>query len=228
MPRAPPSPGQFHFFVWDGERTLENAEANTIHFDDDQSPMRLFQKLRENPEFRMQFADRVQQQLLGDGALTQRHAAERFQAWIARLDTPIVAESARWGDYRRDVHPYKVGPYFLHTREEHWRPETRRIIEQFFPRRPQAILKQFRRENLYPKIDPPVAQVKEGKLEFGTTSAAVYYTLDGTDPRLPGGKISSSAKKYEGPAPITSSVSVKARTLAGAAETGEWSALVEF
>jgi hypothetical protein len=224
--RNPADP--FHFFVWDGERTLENFEANTLAFDDDQSPVRLFQKLRENPEFRMQFGDRVQRHLFGDGALTPRHAADRFHTWSSRLENPIVAESARWGAYRRDVHPYKVGPYLLYTRDEHWRPEIRRITEQFFPHRTEVVLRQFRRENLYPKIDPPSGEVKDGKIEFTATSASIYYSIDGNDPRAPAGQLSPSARKYDGPVSRTGSVSVKARALAGDPGTGEWSTLIEF
>lgn len=221
-------PGPFHFFVWDGERTLENVEADTVQLDDDQSPLRLFQKLRENPEFRMEFADRVQRSLFGEGALTPQHATERFQSWANRLDQAIVAESARWGDYRRDVHPYKVGPYLLYTRDEHWRPEIQRVMQQFFPHRGAVVIRQFRREHLYPKVDPPAGVGKDGQIEFGAGATVIYYTLDGSDPRRPGGKLSPSAKKYEGPAPLTGSVSLKARALAGVPQTGEWSALVEF
>lgn len=45
----------------------------------------------------------------------------------------MLAESARWGDYRRDVHPYKEGPYELYTRDTHWRPETQRLLQEYFP-----------------------------------------------------------------------------------------------
>jgi len=221
-------PGKYQFFVWDGERTLENAEASTLKFDDDQSPPRLFHKLRENAEFRMQFADRVQRHLLNDGALTPRRAADRFQAWANRIDTAIVAESARWGDYRRDAHPYKVGPYLLYTRDEHWRPEIERVLHQFLPRRTDVVLGQFRDVGLYPKTGAPTGQIKDGKLEFDAPSATIFYTLDGSDPRSTGGKPSPSARKYEQSALLPGSVGVKARAVSGAPESGEWSALVEF
>jgi hypothetical protein len=39
----------------------------------------------------------------------------------------------------------------------------------------------------------------------------IYYTLDNSDPRLPGGEINGAALKYTGPLTIQSSVSVKAR-----------------
>ena len=143
-------PGPFHFFVWDGERTIERVEDNILATDDDQSPARLFQKLRENAEFRRQFAERVQRHLSGNGALTPAAAATRFHELADRLDTAIVAESARWGDYRRDAHPYKVGPYALYTRDDHWRPEVQRLLKEYFPKRIAVVLQQFRDAGLFP------------------------------------------------------------------------------
>ena len=125
-------PGPFHFFAWDGERTIERVKDNILTTDDDQSPTRLFQKLRENAEFRLQFAERAQRHFSGNGALTQAAAAARFKKLADQLDTAIVAESARWGDYRRDVHPYKVGPYALYTHDDHWRPEVQRLLKSIF------------------------------------------------------------------------------------------------
>lgn len=147
--RRSPS-GPFHFFAWDGERTIERLEDNTIAFDDDQSPSRLFQKLRQNAEFRVQFAERVQRHLSGDDALTPAAAAARFRKLADRLDAAIVAESARWGDYRRDAHPYKVGPYALYTRDDHWRPEVQRLLKDYFPKRTAAVLLQFHAAGLFP------------------------------------------------------------------------------
>jgi len=143
-------PGPFHFFAWDGERTIERVEDNTIKSDDDQSPTRLFQKLRANAEFRRQFAERAQRHLTGTGALTTATAAARFQKLADRLDAAIVAESARWGDYRRDAHPYKVGPYALYTRDDHWRLEVQRLLKEYFPKRTAVVLQQFRDAGLVP------------------------------------------------------------------------------
>src|SRR6185436_12711305 len=136
--------GKFVFFVWDGERTLEKLGDNSMEFDDDQSPPRLFQKLRTNPEFRRQFALRAQRHLGADGALSPGKAVARYRRLSGMLDRAIVAESARWGDYRRDVHPYKTGPYELCTRDTHWRPEVRRLLEDYLPKRTAVVLQQFR------------------------------------------------------------------------------------
>ena len=149
--RRSPS-GKFLFFVWDGERTLEAVDANTMSFDDDESPPRLFHKLRENAEFRRQFAARVQRHLFNGGALTPPAAAKRFATWAEAIAKPVLLESARWGDYRRDVHRYKQGPYELYTRDGHWRPEIQRLLTDYFPRRTAAVLGQFREAGLYPKL----------------------------------------------------------------------------
>jgi len=142
-------PGPFQFFVWDGERVLENVSDNSMAADDDQSPTRLFHKLRENAEFRRQFGQQARRHLTGAGALTPAAAADRYQRWARRLDPAVVAESARWGDYRRDAHRYKVGPYEFYTRDDHWRPEVRRLLEDYFPRRTSVVIDQFRQAGMY-------------------------------------------------------------------------------
>lgn len=142
-------PGRYQFFVWDGERTLEQVTDDRMDFDDDQSPSRLFHKLKERPEFRALFAERVRTHCLGDGALTSARAAERFRKLAETLDLAIVAESARWGSYRNDFHRYKEGPYERYTRNEHWRPEIQRLLNVYFPQRTEAFLKILERRGLW-------------------------------------------------------------------------------
>jgi hypothetical protein len=141
--------GQFRFFVWDGERTLEQADANTLDAGDEGSPPGLFQKLRHSKDFRDLFAARVQLHFADGGALTAQAAGQRYENWARKLDLPIVAESARWGGYRKKIHPYKTGPYELYTRDDHWRPEVDRLLHDFFPRRGSELLRQFQQAGLY-------------------------------------------------------------------------------
>ena len=141
--------GRFVFLVWDGERTLEKVEDSILAVDDDFSPTRLFQRLRENPEFRSRFSQRARKHLAMDGVLGPGAAAGRYRILANQMDGPILAESARWGDYRRDFHPYKVGPYELYTREGHWRPEIRRILGDYFPHRTAALIQQLQSAGLY-------------------------------------------------------------------------------
>ena len=153
-------PGRYQFFVWDGERTLEQVADDRMDFDDDQSPPRLFQKLKESKEFRALFAERARIHCLGNGVLTPQRAADRFRKLAGSLDLAIVAESARWGSYRNDFHRYKGGPYERYTRNEHWRPEIQRLLDDYFPQRTEAFLKTLERRGLLPSGTPSVSSAQ--------------------------------------------------------------------
>jgi hypothetical protein len=142
-------PGRYQFLVWDGERTLEQATDDRMDFDDDQSPLRLFQRLKENEEFRTLFVERVRTHCLGKGALTPPRAADRFRRLADTIDLAIVAESARWGSYRNDFHRYKEGPYERYTRNGHWRPEIQRVLNDYFPQRTECFLQILERRGLW-------------------------------------------------------------------------------
>ena len=145
--RTPPGP--FEYMVWDGEQifhdVMDDAVSNSY-----ETPFRLAEELKRNAEFRLAFADRVQMHCFNGGALTSEACAARWMKRAREVDLAIVAESARWGDYRRDVHPYKVGPYGLYTRDDHWRPEVQRLLKDYFPKRTAAVLRQFHAAGLFP------------------------------------------------------------------------------
>lgn len=146
-PRTPG--GRFQFLVWDGECTLGNPDVDTLDFDDDESPPRLFHKLSENAAFRKLFAIRAQQLLFKGGPLAPEKSAERYRALADPVASALTAEAARWGNYRRDVQPYKTGPYETYTVEQHWRPETNRLLTRYFPRRREVLLNQLRERGLF-------------------------------------------------------------------------------
>jgi len=149
------SGGRFRFFVWDAERTLEDLEADTLDFDDDESPPRLFHRLSENAAFRRLFAARAQRLLFNNGPLAPDISAERYRTLADAIAKPLTAEAARWGNYRRDVHQYKTGPYERYTVEGHWQPEIHRILTRYFPERRGILLDQFRERGLFPPADAP-------------------------------------------------------------------------
>ncbi len=140
--------GTFRFFIWDAERTLEDPHDNTIDFSDDESPPGIFHQLLGNEGFRALFAQRAKLHLRNDGVLTPARCGTRYKKWADQLDPAIVAESARWGEYRRKIHPYKEGPYELYSRNMHWRPEVRRLLADYFPKRSEILLQQFRDKGL--------------------------------------------------------------------------------
>ncbi len=57
-------------------------------------------------------------------------------------------------------------------------------------------------------------------LTLSAPAAAIYYTTNGTDPRLTGGSVSPSATAYASPIPITATTTVTARVKNGTAWSG--------
>jgi len=184
----------WRFYSLDVERTLESNNHNTINPDPD--PTGLFDCLDDIEEFRVRFGDRVQKHLSQGGVLTPERNAERWVRLADEIELAVVAESARWGDYRRDVHPYEWGPFSLYTRDDHWTPAKNRVLDEYFPRRTEIVLEQFRSRGLYPSLDAPAFLVDGvpqhggpatlgGNLTLQAPAGVIWYTLDGTDPRQP-------------------------------------------
>jgi len=185
----------WHFYSWDGEHVLENVHETGTRPSSD--PTGLFNYLDDIEEFRVRFGDRVHKHHFNGGALTPENNIQRWTIRTDELDLAVIAESARWGDYRRDVHRYSSGPYYLYTKNEFWIPERDRLINQYFPARQDIALDHFRARGLYPRVDAPVFRIngyyKHGgsiltnnMLSMTAPTGTILYSLDGSDPRLPG------------------------------------------
>jgi hypothetical protein len=216
--------GQFKPYVWDMEYTFwDPTENRNIEVDVPDTFSHIYTKLRDNAEFRMRYADRAQKFLFNGGALTPAEAAARWQARATEIYGAVATESARWGDYRRPSDPY--------TRNDEWTTEYNRLMNTYFPARTQILIGQLRTAGLYSAIDTPVFSLRGGNIAKGfsltlsTTSGTIYYTLDGSDPRLAGGAISPTAHVYTPGTPIlvTDTTLVKVRALSA----GVWSAIDE-
>ncbi|MBN2507231.1 MAG: lamin tail domain-containing protein [Verrucomicrobia bacterium] len=218
--------GRFLYVPWDCERLLEGLNDNRVSSTD--VPSGLHTKLIANAEYRLAFADRVHRHLFNDGALTPEAVGQRYRRRVDEVELPLLAESARWGDYRRDVHSYQTAPYYLYTRDAHWQTEKDRLLTQYFPQRTGVVLQQLRTANLYPGVAAPVFNQHGGRIpgEFLLTMTApagvVYFTLHGSDPRTPGSDaVAPTATAYSAPVALTRTTQVQARTL----HNGAWSAL---
>ncbi len=221
---------KWRFFNWDSEHTLEDPnEERSVTYRYWPAPTGIFERLRENPEFLMTFADRIYRHLWNEGTLESAAASAVYSEIASRIDLAIVAESARWGDYRRDLHPGEKSQ-LLYTRDEHWVVERDRILAEFFPHRTTALMAIYREQGLYPSLDGPVIEPWGGvvaaeqavSLAHENGGGTLYYTLDGSDPRLAGGALAPGALEYQGAFTVgAGGRTVKARVLQG----GEWSAL---
>ena len=106
--------------TWDNDSGLNKVDENITLFDDDDTPAHMFLRLTTNAEFRQLLGDRVQKFLFNGGALTPAACAARCNTQLTNIvDQPVIAESARWGDYSRDVYHWIAGvkgwPAYLHT-----------------------------------------------------------------------------------------------------------------
>ena len=217
--RREPGAG-WKFFCWDSERSMEGLNDNRVNVD--QHAARPYHAMRANPEFRLKFADHVHRHMFNDGALTPERAIARYAALAKTVELAVIAESARWGNYRRDKHQQE-GPHELYTRDEQWMTEYQRLVNDYLPHRTGVVLQQFRNAGLYPLVDAPSFHQHGGDLSLGEAveitapAGEIRYTLDGSDPRDP------NAILYTTPIHLDSPATVKAR----AWHNGEWSALLE-
>jgi hypothetical protein len=218
----------FLYIPWDGEMVLDSTTINKVTATD--LPSGLHPKLIANAQYRMDFADRVHRHFFNGGALTPAANIARWMNRAREVELPIIAESARWGDYRRDVHNYQNPPYEFYTRDDQFRTEQNRLVNTYFPSRTGTVLGQLRDAGLYPSVAAPTFNQFGGKIDPGfrlsITAAAgtIYYTTNGVDPRVYGtGEIASEAKVYSGSITLEASTHVKARLFSG----GNWSALTE-
>lgn len=230
-------PGKgFTFYSWDGEHMVEDYNINILNEDNNNRPSRVFTRLMANEDFRRLFADRVQLHCFDGGALTSEKALE---IWVRRSDEiqmAIHAESARWGDYRRDVHPWQTGPYEVYTKETHWTPQLDYILNTYFPNRTSVFIQSLIEAGLFPSTDAPSIMVngvsvrsgyivKNSLVSMTAPGGDIYYTIDGSDPVTwdPEPTVSSTASKFTEPFSLSGSAHIRARAVSG----GVWSASAE-
>ncbi len=212
----------FEFFSWDAEWIFADVNANVMGVNAGDTPGILFAQLRAHPEFRQLFGDHVQRHFFNGGVLTAAAVDARWMKRANEIDRAIVGESARWGDYRQE-------PPF--TRNVQWLNEQNRLRTQFFPQRSAIMVQQFRDSGLFSSLSAPALSQYGGSVPPGyqlyfiihNAATTELYTLDGTDPRLPGGGVAPMAQVYAGPLTLNFHRIVRARVKDGTS----WSALVE-
>ena len=171
----------------------------------------LHEKLLENDEYRLHFADRIYKTLTGDGTLTQAKSEARFDMRKAIIDRAIIANAARWGSTSLDRNTWLTACASARA---------------FFAGRESTVMGYIRADGNLPSINPPEINRTGGLVDSKTeiqlnSTKDIYYTTDGSDPRAIGGAIAGSL--YSGPLSFSQPTQLKAR----AYNNGEWSALCE-
>jgi hypothetical protein len=188
------NPDGFKYFRHDAEHSLGVAERTNDrtgpypagyefrYF----NPQWLHQKLAANAEYRTRFGDRVHRYFFNNGLLTPEQATASFLERADQIDSAIVAESARWGDSKRE-------PPFT---KEDWSNEINRVVE-YFRTRTGIVLGQLqvRSKKWYPPVTAPTFFINdsyshgghvgdEDLISMTVPEGRIFYTLDGSDPRL--------------------------------------------
>ena len=212
---GPLEPGTgFKFWIADADGFLRTSALN-LNRTDREGPGGFFGSLgREgNPDFRTLLADRIHRHFFNDGAMTPAALENRLNLRMREIADSLVAESARWNQ----------------RTPASWEGAAATIRTQLFPRRTATLLGQLRARGLYPSFDPPKFDVRGGTVASGfrpqlsAPSGAIFYTLDGSDPRLPGGAVSTAAKLWAADAlTVESDLTVTTRVRSA---SGAWSAL---
>ncbi|MHC4643040.1 MAG: FN3 associated domain-containing protein, partial [Planctomycetota bacterium] len=211
--------------IYEGRLLTDPTDRSVGQDWEDFNPAWLHLRMTTNPEYLMQFADRVHKYFYNGGLLV---AAPNIQRWMTRadqIDMPIIAESARWGDSKREPPRTK----------DDWEGQNNYMVNTFFPGRTQIVINQMRSVDMFPDLDAPVFNINGsyqhgGQVSVGdeltmdnpNSSGNIYYTLDGSNPRqaFSGNPIGT---KYTHSITLNKTTHVKARVLDG----GTWSALNE-
>lgn len=240
----------FVFFVHDAEHTLmaeaivpgiglyedrvnlatrEDALRMELYGFENFHPQWLHYRLSANADYRMRVADRAFRLLQPGNPLSPEAGLTRFNRRTAEAEEAIVAESARWGD---------AGRSFAYTRDDAWMHEINEVRNDFLPYRSSILRDQLKAGGLYPEIEPPVVRISSVEVVSAwypfnqavsvsvsrpSQNGTIYYTLNNSDPRLPGGQINPLALTSTQAVALnlTASKALKARMY----YNGTWSAL---
>jgi hypothetical protein len=179
--------GGWKFFQQDSDICLQDVAADCT---DQAVPDGVFSALMRYGDFRVLFRDRVYKHCFNGGALTR--AGTFYDARMNELATAIIAETARW-------QPSSSIAALPWDRDQEWTNEWKYLRTVFFPQRTARLIQQLRLHAGWWPVDPPELNRTGGsvpagfQLSFSARSGAIYFTTDGSDPRLPGGGVNAAA-----------------------------------
>ncbi|MFO1520694.1 MAG: lamin tail domain-containing protein [Kiritimatiellia bacterium] len=207
----------FKFYISDPDGFLRTTSADNTGTN---GPGGLFAKLvaDTNPDFKMLLADRIYKHFFHDGAMTPAKMSARLTARMNQIYNAMVPECARWYDMTSRT-------------PANWASAEAAVQTGLFPGRTTQLLGYLRSRGLYPaSVNPPEFNQHGGLVAPGFVpvvtagTGTVYYTLDGGDPRLPGGNVSPTALVWSaGAVTINDDTTIKTRLRNGTT----WSALNE-
>jgi hypothetical protein len=190
---------------WDWNLSFGNADGKQGYMPDhwlwpqlDDQQYSWFRRLFEDPDFGQRYVDRWAQ--LRTNVFATSNLFTRIDAMAQLLHESQERNFAKWEIIGRDVNPnYFVGNSY--EEEVDW-------MKNWASNRLAWIETQF--------VAAPVVTLGSA-ITLATTEsdAAIYYTLDGEDPRSPGGAVSPKALRYSAPVSVSKAAKLLARVNSG-------------
>jgi hypothetical protein len=166
-----------------------------------------FRRLFEDPDFAQKYADRWGE--LRANQITVAKLDARIDELAALLNEAQARNFRRWRVLGRSVWPNAyVGRTFN---------DEINFMKQWIDRRIEWMDQQFLAGPSF-SLHPDVTKAGS-KLELRAPKGKIYYTLDGTDPRTPGGVVSRDARLYKSALVLNESATVFCRAF----DAGRWS-----
>lgn len=163
-----------------------------------------FRRLHEDPEFAQRTIDRWGE--LRRSVFSTARILARVDELAAQLNEAQERNFTRWPIMGRRVNPNDfVGDSY--AEEVKW-------MKQWIQKRLDWIDRQF--------PATPVISEAQGMVTLKAAAGKVYFTRDGSDPRLPGGGVSPKAEVYAAPLKLSSTAKLTVRAHKGSS----WSAPV--
>ena len=138
----------FEFICWDTESIFESLSDNKLGLNTRDCPSGIFMQLMHNRLFQNRYMDRAHQLLTPPGMLSPEPVIALWDSLYNTIASSLYAEAARWGDYRRDVHPYQTQGD-LYTPDDYYLAERQRLLNDYFPYRSERVLNDMEQMGWY-------------------------------------------------------------------------------
>ncbi len=129
----------FQFICWDSEAIFLGDDDIVLSKKDENCPTEFFYLLLRSKYFSDRYINRAKELLAQNNLLGQESVVQVWDSLYNTVRNAIYLESARWGDYRRDVHQYEEKGD-LYTVDNYLK-ERERLINEYFPYRSQFVLR---------------------------------------------------------------------------------------
>jgi len=197
--------------IWDWNLSLGNANGKQGHIAEywywpqlDDNQYSYYRRLFEDPDFGQRYVDRLAE--LRATVFSHTNLIARIDALTSELGGAVGRNFERWPILGRHIWPNTfIGKTYN---------DEINYLKDFLRQRLDWIDRQF-------IAAPAPAQESPGApLALAAPVGRIYYTLDGTDPRAPGGTISPNATHYTAPVAASKDIRLTARAL----HDNRWSA----